>query len=373
MMATIAAVSAGLVLIVLVMQDVFEVLLLPRRVRRRWRLAGILFKTTWSGWSCVARLLPEGHGRAAFLSIYGPLSVVVLYLAWASTLIFGYGLCQWGFNADGPAAPSLLSDLYFSGSTFFTLGFGDVVPHTRTGKVFAVMEAGSGFGLIAAVIGYLPVLYQLFSRREAHIIQLDARAGSPPSALSLLAGHADGDAMGELDMFLRAWEVWGAELLESHLSYPMLVAYRSQHDNQSWLAALTTIMDTSAVVLCGLKGTKTFQARMTFAMGRMVIIEMTKVLGLSPATPATGRLTTERYEVFMGRLSQIGLQPAETGAEERLAAFRTTYEPFLLALSQFLMLRLPDWMPTSTPDNWQTSIHGDLAKRLVDDAPSRPS
>ena len=373
MLAGIAAVTGGIILILLVMQDVFEVLLLPRRVRRRWRLAGILFQVTWNLWRALTRLIPSGHSRAAFLSIYGPLSVVVLYFAWASSLIVGYGLCQWGFNHGLAVPPSFMSNLYMSGSTFFTLGFGDVVPHTPAGKVFAVMEAGSGFGLIAAVIGYLPVLYQLFSRREAHIIQLDARAGSPPSALSLLAGHADGDAMGELDLYLRAWEVWGAELLESHLSYPMLVGYRSQHDNQSWLAALTTIMDTCAVILCGLKGTKTFQARMTFAMGRMIIIEMTKVLGLSPMTSGTDRLRTDEYEGFAQRLSEIGLYPTGKGSEQRLAAFRTTYEPFLLSLSNYLMLTLPDWVPTNTPDNWQTSAKGQLAKQLVDEAPTRPS
>lgn len=373
MMPTIAAATVGIILILLVMQDVFEVLLLPRRVRRRWRLAGILFQITWAVWRVAARLIPPGRGRAGFLSIYGPLSVVVLYFAWASSLIVGYGLCQWSFNHKLAAPPSFFSDLYMSGSTFFTLGYGDIVPHTQVGKIFAIMEAGSGFGLIAAVIGYLPVLYQLFSRREAHIIQLDARAGSPPSALSLLAGHADGDAMVELDGYLRAWEVWGAELLESHLSYPMLVAYRSQHDNQSWLAALTTIMDTCAVILCGLKDTRSFQARMTFAMGRMIIIEMTKVLGLSPVTSGANRLPADKYVEFFQRLSAIGLSATDADAEQRLAAFRTTYEPFLLSLSRFLMLKLPDWLPTDAPDNWQTSAKGQLAKQLIDEAPTRPS
>jgi len=369
----IAAIPVGILLLAIVIQDVFEVLLLPRRVRRRWRLASAFFRGTWTVWRGMARLLREGEARAAFLSIYGPLSVVLLYLTWASALILGYGLCQWGMNASLNRPPSFLSDLYLSGSTFFTLGFGDVVPHTHGGKVLSVMEAGSGFGLIAAVIGYLPVLYQLFSRREAHIIQLDARAGSPPSALSLLAGHAEGDAMDELDVFLRAWEVWGAELLESHLSYPMLVFYRSQHDNQSWLAAVSTIMDTCAVILCGLKGTKTFQARMTFAMSRMIVIEMTRVLGLSPVTTTKERLSAEQYDGLAERLTEIGLHWSADDAEERLAAFRTTYEPFLLALSQFLTLRLADWLPTSEPDNWQTSDYGALAKKLVDKAPSRPA
>jgi hypothetical protein len=366
------AVSIGLILLGIIFQDVFEVLLLPRRVRRRWRLASAFFSVTWRLWSSLARIFRGADTRATFLSIYGPMSVVVLYLAWASTLIVGFGLCQWGFDRSRDVPPSLLSDLYLSGSTFFTLGFGDVTPGTQIGRLFAVMEAGSGFGLIAAVIGYLPVLYQLFSRREAHIIQLDARAGSPPSAVALLAGHAEGHAMDELDVFLRAWEVWGAELLESHLSYPMLVFYRSQHDNQSWLAALSTIMDTCAVILCGLKGTKTFQARMTFAMGRMVVIEKNKVLGHSPVLSAHERLPPASFTDLADQLAALGLHASEDGGPERLAAFRTTYEPFLLALSNFLLLGLPDWLPSAAPDNWQTSAHGALAKQLVDDAPARP-
>ena len=43
-------------------------------------------------------------------------------------------------------------------------------------------EAGIGLGLLAIVIGYLPIIYQAFSRRETSIVLLDARAGSPPTA-----------------------------------------------------------------------------------------------------------------------------------------------------------------------------------------------
>ena len=141
-----------------------------------------------------------------------------------------------------------------SGVTFFTLGYGDVVPHTGAARFMSVLEAGTGIGFIAVVIGYLPVLYQLFSRREAHVIQLDARAGSPPTATTMLSRHAECGGLDKLDDLLREWEVWGSDLLESHLSYPMLVYYRSQHDNQSWLAALTAVMDSCALILVGRRG-----------------------------------------------------------------------------------------------------------------------
>ncbi len=69
---------------------------------------------------------------------------------------------------------------------------------------------------------------------------LDARAGSPPSALELLvrlAGRSEDPGMDQkvLDEVLREWERWAAELLEAQISYPVLTFFRSQHSNQSWL------------------------------------------------------------------------------------------------------------------------------------------
>ena len=155
-----------------------------------------------------------------------------------------------------------------SGVTFFTVGYGDLVPQTRLGRLISVLEAGTGLGFIALVIGDLPVLYQLFSGREAHVIKLDGRAGSPPTALGLLQRHSGEDGIAQISMLLREWESWGSELLESHLSYPMLAYYRSQHHDQSWLAALTAIMDCCALILVGLEALPPLQARMTFTMAR---------------------------------------------------------------------------------------------------------
>ena len=179
--------------------------------------------------------------------------------------------------------PTIGSQIYMSGATFFTLGFGDVVPHTRVARVLTVLEAGTGLGFIAVVIGYLPVLYQLFSRREAHVIKLDGRAGSPPTALGLLQRHGGEDGVAQVDMLLREWETWGSELLESHLSYPMLAYYRSQHNDQSWLAALAAIIDCCSLILTGLDGVAPLQARMTFTMARQILVEMARSFGVAPS------------------------------------------------------------------------------------------
>src|SRR5262249_31799064 len=148
---------------------------------------------------------------------------------------------------------SLAAYLYFSGTTFFTLGYGDLVPTGALGRALSVIEAGIGFGFLAVVISYLPVLYQAFSRRQIAISLLDSRAGWPPSAAELLRRLADAHNEGGIGQLLVEWERWAAELLEIQLSFPVLSYYRSQHDNQSWVGTLTTILDTSALVIAGVE------------------------------------------------------------------------------------------------------------------------
>ena len=179
---------------------------------------------------------------------------------------------------------------YLSGTTFFTLGFGDVTPIEPLGRVLAVAEAGLGFGFLAVVISYLPILYQAFSGREVTISLLDARAGSPPTAAQLLIRLARGRNLAALGRFLEEWERWAAQVLESHLSFPMLGYYRSQHDNQSWLAALTVVLDAWALVLAGVKGADPYQAGLTFAMARHAVVDLAQVYQVPPPGPGPDRL-----------------------------------------------------------------------------------
>src|SRR5258705_7491576 len=282
--------AAGALWVVVIMWDAFEALVLPRRVTRRLRPTRMFYRVTWTVWSAVARRMAPGGRRETYLSFYGPLSLLVLVAAWAASLVTAFALLQTGLgtglNVSGGG--SFTEHLYLSGTTFFTLGLGDVTPVSRLGRALVVIEAGIGFGFLALVIGYLPVLYQSFSRREVSITLLDARAGSPPSAEELLRGAA-GDHS-ELTALLREWERWSAEVLESQLSYPVLAYYRSQHDNQSWLAALTTILDASALVIVGIHDACARQAQLTFAMARHAVVDLTQVLGRPPVESMPDRL-----------------------------------------------------------------------------------
>jgi hypothetical protein len=369
----LAALAATL--IALVMQDAFEVMLLPRRVARRVRLTRFYFRASWSIWSAVACRLPAGGRREGFLSIFGALSMVTLFGLWSSALICGFGLLDWSLQQGGPHPPSPIMDqLYMSGVTFFTLGYGDIVPGSGAVRLAAVFEAGIGLGFIAAVIGYLPVLYQLFARREAHVILLDGRAGSPPTAGTMLARHAAAGSLASLESLLREWETWGSELLESHLSYPMLVFYRSQHDNQSWLAGLTAVMDTCALILVGVEALPPLQARMTFTIARQIVVEMARSLAVSPSRYDGGdRLPHGDYLRMLALFEEAGLDWKESaGSEATLAALRATYEPLLDGLGNFLLLPLTGWLPAEdSEDHWQRGHRGLIATRLIEQLSER--
>ncbi len=160
------AVVVALALLVVLLQDAFEVMLLPRRVQRRLRLMRIFFRGAWSLWTELARRLPAGRRRENFLSHFGALSMLLLFGIWAVGLIAGFGLLEWSLQSRASDVSPLAEQLYMSGVTFFTLGYGDVVPHTGLGRLVSVLEAGTGIGFIAVVIGYLPVLYHTKSRKR---------------------------------------------------------------------------------------------------------------------------------------------------------------------------------------------------------------
>jgi hypothetical protein len=339
----LAVAILGLLLVAIVLLETFEVMLLPRRVPRRVRMVRVFFRVTWHLWTKSAALRKPAR-RQDHLALYGPLSMVMLLIGWGIGLVLGFGLVQWGVQAGLPNSPSFWSQLYNSGVVFLTLGFGDAAPQGPLEKTITVVEAATGPGFIAVVIGYLPVLYELYASREIHIMQLEARAGTPPSALELVCRHAEPEARPELAMLLRDWETWCSELLVSHLSYPMLSYYRSQRDNQSWLSGLTAVTDACAIIMVGIEGLETFDARMTFAMARLAAVEMSRVFEVRPRKGGD-RLPTAKYEVLVARLGAVGLTWKDPEhAKTKLAALRDSYEPFLEVLSRYLLMPLPSWI-----------------------------
>lgn len=358
------AFAAGFAIFLIVLWDAFEAIILPRRVTRKFRLTRLFFKTTWGAWRTIICLISARKTREALLGFYGPLSLLLLVAVWAVGLVFGFGLMQFGagsaVNVTG-GSPSFATDIYLSGTTFFTLGLGDVVPRTSLARALVVSEAGFGFGFLAAVIGYLPFIYGSFSKREVDISLLDSRAGTPPTAGELLRRHSYAQGQDALFDLLKDWERWSAELMESHLSYPVLAYFRSQHDNQSWIASLTAILDTCALILVGVDGACERQAERTFAIARHAVVDLSQVFGTAPQELPQDRLPAAELLRIRDTLAQHGLKLHDgEAADRRLTELRRMYEPYVFALANYLMQPLPAWIPQfkGKKDNWQTTAWG---------------
>ncbi len=354
----------GIALIFIILMDAFETIVLPRRIKRSFRIASWFYKNTWGFWTRVGRHIKSANRREGFLAYFGPLSLIVLLGFWAVGLIFGFACVQYGLGEHLTLANEKITFgkvLYLSGETFFTLGYGDITPNNAAARALAVMEAGMGFAFLGVVIGYLPVVYNSFAAREIEISLLDARAGSPPSAAEFLSRLGCCPEQTVLDEIFRDWERWCADLLSSHISYPVLVFFRSQHSNQSWLSALTVMLDVTSLVMTGVDGIHPDQAKLTFAMARHAAVDLAQVMQAEYDPHEVDRLKAEDLTRLRAALAQHGVSlsvAVNDGADvpERLAELQALYEPYLHAIGRRLLMTLPPWIHADRKkDNWQGS------------------
>jgi hypothetical protein len=350
----------GFLILVLVLLDAFETIVLPRKVQRAFRLTSWFYRHTWIPWARVSRLIRSHAWRENFLGYFGPLSLIMLLAVWAFSLIFGFALLQYGLGEHVRLSGERITFgilLYHSGETFFTLGYGDITPVSPLARALSVIEAGMGFAFLGVVVGYLPVIYSSFSSRELEISLLDSRAGSPPSASELLLRLGCCPDQTVLDNIFRDWERWSADLLSSHISYPVLCFFRSQHSNQSWLGALTTMLDVTSIILAGVDGIRPDQAKLTFAMARHAAVDLTQVVNARYNAHAPDRLPPDRLQELRKSLMAAGMRVrTDEYADQKFQKLRSMYEPYCEGLAQRLLLTVPAWIRASetNKDNWQS-------------------
>jgi len=364
----IFALILGLLCCLGVVLDAFQTIILPRRPAGRFRITRLFYIATWRPWVTVAERISNQKTRDQIYSIYGPLSLLLLLVVWATLLVGGFGLLFFALgtpfadamNLHGNLLTNLRTDLYVSGTTLFTLGLGDVTPTHLGARALVVFESGTGLGFVALVIGYVPVIYTAFSHREVSVAMLDGRAGSPPTATELLRRHAYEGGEVELIALLAEWERWSAEILESHISYPLLCYYRSQHDNQSWLSALVAILDGCALLITTVEGAAARQAQLTFAMARHALIDLGHVFHVEDGArkkEQTGldRLPPSAFSNLCENLSGLHLRLCgDPASMERLTKIRMLYEPHAHALSDYLKMALPLWVAEPKKgDSWK--------------------
>ena len=350
----------GFAVLATTLWDSFATVVIPKTIERRISFSGLFYNVSWNVWQVVAKTLKDGPLRLALLSAYAPITLLLLFMLWAAAMIFGFTLIHFGLHSL-PAGTGFETYLYFSGETFFTLGYGDMTPKSALNQWISVFEAGTGFMFLALMIGYIPVLYGHFSSREQLIVRLDSRAGSMPSAGEVLRRYAASGAMESLPDLLKEWEDWSSKQLEAYLSYPILAFYRSQHDHQSWLCSLTAILDTCTLIELGFDTQEEwysklrFQARATFAMGRHVIVDLAYLLNAAPDFKSPSRLPESSDTELRSMLENAGLKlrkDRQTVFEQRLRL----YEPYCVSIARDCFYTLPGWVPEpGAIDNWEFS------------------
>jgi hypothetical protein len=348
----------GGVLVLLMLFEIFLSFLLPRRVKRDPQLARRIAQFAWGPWRWFARRLPPQISDT-LLGMYGPFGLLLDLALWVAGLMLGYACLQWaGGSHLGVPHADFGQDLSFSAATLVSSGTAGLTSHGTFARVVQVLDAATGLAVLGIVIGYLPSLYQAFSRREATVSQLDARAGSPPSAGRLVVRSTSRGGWPALNEYLRGWEQWSAELMETHLSYPILGYFRSQHVNQNWLSALCTILDASALAVSAAPKGTVEEARYTFAISRHAIADLSYTFRVKPVTDMPDRLPSTDFDALIAELSANGVELGAEAAEVRaqLERLRHLYEPYAEALARHVELALPPWLAPELPtDNWRTT------------------
>jgi hypothetical protein len=334
----------GAVLVVAILAEFFVTFVLPRRVKRDPRIARQLYGLLWKPWRWFAAKLSPTAGDT-MLGFFGPLGLLFQLAVWTFGLILGFACLQWANGSDlGPHA-HFGDDFYFSAGGFLSATT-ELTPQGSGAKALFLMEAASAVAVLFIVIGYLPSFYQAFSRREISVSQLDARAGSPPTPGALLVRSRRCQSWADLDRYLAEWERWTAELMETQLAYPILAYFRSQHVNQNWLSALTTILDAAAFRVAAAADEWPESAELTLAIGRHAVSDFSYGLRAPPQPPEPDRLDESTFERLYGLFADTPITlPDPVSMRAQLDELRMKYEPYAEGLARKLALQLPPWLP----------------------------
>ena len=334
---------AGLVVLALVLWDVFQGVVVPRPTPGRLRIARYLVPPTWKLWRAFATRTRTGLARDALLGLYAPGAAILLLLMWLAGVILGYGLLFFAMRSQlTPSPTDLIQSIYFAGASVLTIGYGDIVPTGGLARLAVLGSAASGLGLVALVVTFLFSLFASYQRREIKVVTLSAIAKSPPSSIVLLETHARLGLVDELPALFRDWEEWTAEVLDSHVSYPLLGYFRSSHDNVSWISSLGAVLDAAALVLTTIRNVPRGHAKITVRVGAHLVEDISNNLRL--AGDGSGVDEAQFDEVYQ-RLARAGYELEPEGEAWRaFARARASYAGRLQALADYWATPATVWV-----------------------------
>ncbi|HEX2119146.1 MAG TPA: potassium channel family protein [Acidimicrobiales bacterium] len=333
-MVRLAALVGGTGLVLATMADALGTLVVARGMAGRWRPTRHFYRVTWRLWRTLGRRL-DRH-REGFVSAYAPLTLLSLLGLWLVGLLLGWALVYLAGEASIRGDSGLGSLVYFSGTCLLTVGFGDILPQSDVLRMVSLAEAATGLATMALAISYLPVLYAAYGRRESQLLTLDDPSGERIQPTALIQIWApDGDTE-RLYRRFGEWERWAADILESHVSYPMLALFRSQHRGQSWVTALGVVLDAAVLTCAIVPGAEVREPYFMYRRGRRALNEI--VRRLPPTSQAQAPLERAQFDVAYERVCRTGLpvrDPDEAWA--RLVEYRSTYGASLQALIDYLL------------------------------------
>jgi hypothetical protein len=338
------ALPAGIVILLWTLLDVLRTLVMPRAARGRFRLSRILFRPVWQPWRWVGVRRKTIQSRERVLAAAAPVFFFLLLFGWVSLALLAYALILWSpafVHGMGRSDGSFGDALYTSGSSLFTLGIGAGAASGWT-RAIVVLAGATGLGLFAVVIAYLPVLYQAFNRREVGVLLLDARAGSPPSGPELLHRMGSAGMASALPELFAEWERWVADVLETHMSYPILVLFRSPHDNTSWVTSLGSVLDAATLLLTSVEDEPDERARLLYGTGVHAVEDLFYYLRLEERETVIGR---DEFEDVIRDMKEDGfsVRPVDD-AFTRFTEKRAKYAPRLDAIAVLLAAPPGQWI-----------------------------
>jgi hypothetical protein len=343
------SIVAGVVIILLTLNDVFQSVIVPRATGRRYRMSVHVWRSIWRFWPGMAwRLDPENGGRREeLLAVFAPLTLTLLIFLWAALLIVGFGLVLWGLRSGiTPARPSFGAVLYYSGTSLLTIGYGDIVSHGWAARLVSVLTGLAGLSLLSITTAYLFAIFGSFQTREQFVVVIGARAGAPPSGVNLLAIAGYSQTREDLPPLMIGAQRWAAALMESHLAYPVLAFFRSSHDDQSWVGTLGTLLDAATLMMTTIDGVRDGQARLFYNVGRHATFDLSNYLMIGPkAGEETVGIERSEFEDACNQLVEAGYTLRDRDeAWKRFSDLRSNYAARLNALARFFEIPPLQWI-----------------------------
>jgi hypothetical protein len=344
--------ALGVVLILTTLNDVFQTAIVPRAVGRRFRVSYYAWRWAWIVWPKAAWNIAAGDAerREDLLALFAPAMLMMLPIIWGTLLIVGFGVIFWSLRAGvSPPGRSFAESVYFAGTSLTTIGFGDIVGRSGLVRFFSILAASTGLGLFSIITAFLYSLFGSFQARETFVVMMGARTGVPPSGVDLLTVAGQGGMVGNLPVLMIDGQRWTAQVMESHLAYPVLAYFRSSHDYQSWVGTLGTLLDAATLLMTTVDDFNDGQARVLYDLGRHATHDLAGHLGVEWSGKSPG-LERAEFERACARLRDAGYRIADSDAAwDRFSSLRGAYAPQLDALARFFAIPPLQWIGDRSP------------------------